>query len=197
MKEEKYVVDLSIYKNVIFLSKNLVFIEHDAQIGEGTIIEPNVMINKNSIIGKNNKIFAGAIIIDSQTSDNCIVGQYAILRGNVILKNNVTIGPHSEVSRSVFENNSGAFHKCVILDAHIYENAMLGAGVTTANTRHDGNRQKTIIKKNAKIGVNVSLVAPIVVAENAWVGAGSTITKDVCKNTTVIARCMQKKLDRR
>jgi len=195
--KEKYVADLSIYKNVKFLSKNSVFIEHGAQIGEGTIVEPNVMINKNSIIGKNNKIFAGAIIIDAKTSDNCIIGQYALLRGDVILKNNVVIGPHSEISRSIFEDNSGAFHKCVILDAHIYENAKLGAGVTTANTKHDGTRRKTIIKKNAKIGVNVSLIAPVVISENAWVGAGSTITKDVAKNTVVIARCKQKEMDRR
>ncbi len=167
MIKEKYVIDLSIYKNVIFHSKNSVYIEHGAQIGEDTIIEPNVLISKNSVIGKNNTIYAGAIIINSTTGNNCIVGQYAILRENVLLKNNVTIGPHSEISRSIFEDNSGAFHKCVILDSHIYEGAKLGAGVATANSKHDKTFKKTIVAKNAKVGINVSLVAPVIIGENA------------------------------
>lgn len=196
MIKEKYVVDLSMYKDVVFLSKNNVYIEHGAKIGTGTVIEPNVMISEKSVIGKNSMLYCGAIVIDSVVGDSCVIGQYALLRDKVILKNNVVIGPHSEISRSIFENNSGAFHKCVVIDAHIKENVRLGAGVVTANSKHDGEHKLTIIEKNAKIGVNVSLVAPIIVGENSWIGAGSTILKNVKPHTTVIARSEQTTLDR-
>jgi bifunctional N-acetylglucosamine-1-phosphate-uridyltransferase/glucosamine-1-phosphate-acetyltransferase GlmU-like protein len=167
MKHEKYISDLSTYKNVVFHSKTNVYITSNVKISEGTIIEPNVIISDNSVIGKNCKIFSGAIIINSKIGDNCIIGQHTLLRDNVVLKNNVIIGPHSEISRSTFENNSGAFHKCLIIDAHIYENVKLGGGVSTANTKHDGIARKTIIKKNAKVGINVSLVAPITIGANS------------------------------
>ena len=196
MKDHNFFIDLSIYKNVIFMSPNNTYIEPNVQIGSGTIIEPNVMIKSGTIIGKNNKILAGAYISDSKIGNNCIIGNYSIIRNNSIIKDKVVIGPHSEISRSIFESNTGAYHKCIILDAHVKSGSMLGAGVVTANTKHDGNNQMIIINENAKIGVNVSLVAPLIIGENSWIGAGSTITKDVEKNTTVIARAEQQELKR-
>ena len=196
MKNNDYYIDLSMYKNVIFMAPNNTYIEPNVKIGSGTIIEPNVIIKSGTIIGKNNKIYAGAYISNSNIGNNCIIGNYSIIRNNSILKNNVVIGAHCEISRSTFDSNTGAYHKCVILDAYIKSGSMLGAGVVTANTKHDGNRELTIINENVKIGVNVSLVAPLTIGKNSWIGAGSTIIEDVKKDTTVIARSKQQEIKR-
>ena len=180
------------FQNVAFTNRQSVYIEDNVIIGAGTHIEPNVIIKGNTIIGKNSNIFVGAYIDNSKIGDNCIIGQYTILRSGVSLKNNVKIGPHSEIARSSFGENSGAYHRAIVLDTIVEENVMIGAGVVTANTKHDGKSRKITIKNGAKIGINVSLVAPLTIHENSWIGAGSTITKDVHAGTIVIARSEQK-----
>ena len=57
---------------------------------------------------------------------------------------------------------------------------------------YDGkNKNKTLIKDNVFVGSNSSLIAPLTINENSKIAAGSTIIKDVEKNTLAIARAYQ------
>ncbi len=72
----------------------------------------------------------------------------------------------------------------------IGENSNIGAGTITCN--YDGiKKSKTKIKKNVFIGSNSSLVAPLTIEENAVIGAGSVITKNVKKKTLALTRASQ------
>ena len=73
----------------------------------------------------------------------------------------------------------------------IGKNTNIGAGTITCN--YDGKKKsKTIIKDNAFIGSNTSLIAPVIIGKNSLVGAGSSISKNVKDNNLVLTRAEQK-----
>ena len=79
-------------------------------------------------------------------------------------------------------------------DADLEENVNFSAGSITVN--YDGkNKHRTEIKKDAFVGSDVMLVAPVTVGEGAMIGAGSVITKDVPPKALGIERNQQKNID--
>jgi len=89
-----------------------------------------------------------------------------------------------------------AGHLSYLGDARIGAGANIGAGTITCN--YDGkNKHATHIGKNAFIGSNTALVAPVTVGAGALVGAGSVITKDVPDQALAIARGKQSNLEGR
>ncbi len=75
-------------------------------------------------------------------------------------------------------------------DSYIGKTVNIGAGTITCN--YDGiKKSKTIIKDNVFVGSNSSLVAPVSLAENSVIGAGSVITKNVKKKSLALTRAKQ------
>ena len=73
------------------------------------------------------------------------------------------------------------------------EGVNMGAGSITCN--YDGvNKHQTKIGDNSFIGSNTTLVAPLSVAKEGFVGAGSTVTKDVDAASLAVARAKQKNI---
>ena len=76
-------------------------------------------------------------------------------------------------------------------DAEVGDEVNIGAGTITCN--YDGkDKHKTNIGDNSFVGTNSSLVAPLTIGKNAYVGAGSTITKDIPDNALGVGRGKQK-----
>ena len=70
----------------------------------------------------------------------------------------------------------------------------MGCGTITVN--YDGKQKfRTIIGDHAFVGCNSNLVAPVAVGENAYVAAGSTITRDVPAGMLSVARARQKEIE--
>jgi bifunctional UDP-N-acetylglucosamine pyrophosphorylase/glucosamine-1-phosphate N-acetyltransferase len=81
-------------------------------------------------------------------------------------------------------------HLSYVGDATVGEDVNVGAGTITCN--YDGvHKHETKIGDHAFIGTNTSLVAPITVGEGAYIGAGSTITKDVPPGALAVGRASQ------
>jgi bifunctional UDP-N-acetylglucosamine pyrophosphorylase/glucosamine-1-phosphate N-acetyltransferase len=81
-------------------------------------------------------------------------------------------------------------HLAYIGDAEIGEKTNIGAGVITCN--YDGvKKHRTEIGRNAFIGSNAALVAPVSVGDGALIAAGSVITDDVAAETFAIGRGRQ------
>ena len=75
-------------------------------------------------------------------------------------------------------------------DSTIGKNVNVGAGTITCN--YDGiKKNKTIIKDDAFIGSNSSLVAPVTINKKSLVGAGSVITKNVIQKSLALTRSNQ------
>ena len=78
-------------------------------------------------------------------------------------------------------------------DSYLGKNVNIGAGTITCN--YDGiTKNKTTIEEGAFIGSNSSLIAPIKVGKDAFIGSGSVITKNVRNNSLVVERSKQKEV---
>jgi bifunctional UDP-N-acetylglucosamine pyrophosphorylase/glucosamine-1-phosphate N-acetyltransferase len=125
---------------------------------------------------------------------DCSVGPFARLRPGTELKDEAHIGNFVEVKNSIIEQGSKANHLAYVGDAEVGKGVNIGAGTITCN--YDGaNKHKTVIKDGAFIGSDTQLVAPVTIGENATIGAGSTITRDVSDSVLCITRVKQKEIE--
>lgn len=191
---------------VNIIDPNNTYIGRDVVIGEDTTIEPGCIIKGKTVIGsgchigpyceftnvtiKDNVEIKFSVISDSIIENGVDIGPYARLRTNCHILENVHMGNFVEMKKAVFGKGSKAAHLTYIGDAVVGSDVNIGCGTITVN--YDGkNKSQTIIEDNAFIGCNSNLVAPVTVKENAFVAAGSTITKDVDVDAMAIARARQ------
>ena len=159
------------------------------ELGNNVTIGPNTYI-EDAIIGDNTSIEAFSHICNANIGANCSVGPYARLREGTVLENAVKIGNFVETKKTSIAEGSKASHLSYLGDATIENNVNIGAGTITCN--YDGKeKHATKIKEGAFIGTNSSLVAPINIGKNAYVGAGSTITKNIPDDALGVARGKQ------
>ena len=179
------------------------YIGADVVIGNDTIIYPNVVLEGATVIGSDNIIGMNCRFVDSIIGDNndiqsttivestvgngCKIGPMAYLRPGTVLADQVKIGDFVEVKKSKIGTGTKIPHLSYVGDAVVGNSVNIGCGTITCN--YDGvNKYQTTIKDNAFIGSNTNLVAPVVVEEKAFIGAGSTITKDVPADTLAVVR---------
>ena len=182
------------------------YIGRDVVIGVDTTIEPGCILKGKTVIGDNCHIgpyceFTNVVVKDnveikfSVLSDSVIengvdIGPYARLRTNCHIMEHAHLGNFVEMKKAVFGKGSKASHLTYVGDAEVGENVNLGCGTITSN--YDGkNKSLTKIGDNAFIGCNSNLVAPVTIEKNAYVAAGSTITRDVEADAMAIARARQ------
>jgi len=168
-------------------------IENSAKIGKNVIIDGKVYI------GKNVKIFEGAIIKGPcYIGDNCIVGNNAFIRDYSNLENEVLIGAFAEIKKCIFQENCHT-HSGYFGDSIFKEGCRIGAGTITANVRIDRETVKstvkgekidtglncfgTIVGKNTKIGINVSLMPGIFIGSNCQIGPHSIVLNNIEDDT--------------
>lgn len=173
----------------------------DCCIDVNCILEGKIVLGNNVTIGagtilKNVTIYDGAnikpysIIEDAIIGASCQIGPFARIRPGTDLQAAVHVGNFVEIKNSTIAQGSKVNHLTYIGDAEIGSGVNVGAGSVTCN--YDGeNKWKTIIKNNVFIGSGTMMVAPVVIGDNSFIGAGSTITKDVPENELTVARAKQ------
>ena len=98
-----------------------------------------------------------------------------------------------ETKNAIIGKGSKASHLAYIGDAVLGENVNIGAGTIFCN--YDGvNKHKTIIGNNVFVGSNSVLVAPVTLADNTFVAAGSSINSDVPADSLAVARGKQRNI---
>lgn len=170
-----------------------VTLEGRTQIGEGCVVEPGVHLI-NCKVGDDVHLKTGTVADDSTIEDQAAVGPYAHLRPGTQLGKHVKVGNFVETKKAVFGEGAKASHLSYIGDAEIGKDVNIGAGTITCN--YDGvNKHKTVLEDGVFIGSDTQLVAPVRVGKGAYVGAGSTITKDVPADALALSRTPQKVID--
>ena len=170
-------------------------IEAGVSIGIDTVIQAGCYLIGSTTIGDGCRIGPNAVLVDAWLDDrvnvyafshiqgaavgsNTQIGPYARLRPEARLDEGVHIGNFVEVKKSVVGTGSKINHLTYIGDASIGSDCNIGAGTITCN--YDGaNKFVTEIGDNVFVGSDTQLVAPVRVGDNATIGAGSTITRDV------------------
>ena len=167
-----------------------IFFSLDTKIGKNVIIDPYVVIGPKVKIGNNVKINSFSHLENCKVENSVNIGPYARLRPGTVLKSGSRVGNFVEVKKSTVGKDSKVNHLSYIGDTTIGSKVNVGAGTITCN--YDGKRKhKTKIKDKVFIGSNSSLVAPITINENSFVGAGSVITKNVNKKSLALTRASQ------
>jgi len=190
----------------IYLPETVV-VDPEVTAGPDTIIEPCVQLLGHTRIGARCRIQTGAVLEDMRVEDgaqvlphcvmvssklgpNTMVGPFARLRPGADIRAGARIGNFVEVKKSVVHEGAKAPHLTYLGDSSIGRNANIGAGTITCN--YDGvAKHPTHIGNRVFIGSNSTLVAPVRIADGAYVAAGSTITDNVPADALAIARGRQ------
>ena len=166
-----------------------VILEGEIVLGDNVSIGPNSIL-KDVEIGNNTVIEAFSYLASSKVGSNCSIGPYARLREGSYVDDEAKIGNFVETKKTKIGKSSKANHFAYLGDAEIGDESNIGAGTITCN--YDGkNKHKTKIGSKSFVGTNSSLVAPVTIGTNAYVAAGSVITKDVPDNALGVGRSKQ------
>ena len=175
---------------VNMIGPETIYFSKDTKIGKNVTIEPYVVIGSKVKIGNNVTIKSFSHLENCKIENKVEIGPYARIRPGTTLKEGSKIGNFVEIKKSTLGKKSKVNHLTYIGDTSIGKSVNVGAGTITCN--YDGiKKYKTRIKDNVFIGSNSSLVAPITLAENSIVGAGSVITKNVSKKSLALTRSQQ------
>ena len=186
--------------------ENSVYIDDGVQIAAGAVIWPNNHLYGNTsvaagaVIGPNNVIYDSAIgencnilasvLKGAKLGRNVSVGPNAYLRENSSIGDDCRVGDFVEIKNAVIGAGTKIAHLTYIGDADVGKNCNFGCGVVFAN--YDGkNKYRTTVGDECFIGSNCNLVAPLNVESGAFVAAGTTVTREVKKETFVIGRVKQ------
>jgi len=175
---------------VKMIAPETIYFSKDTKIGKNVTIEPYVVIGSKVKIGNNVTIKSFSHLENCKIENKVEIGPYARIRPGTTLKEGSKVGNFVEIKKSTLGKKSKVNHLTYIGDASIGKSVNVGAGTITCN--YDGlKKHKTRIKDNVFIGSNSSLVAPITLAENSIVGAGSIITRNVSKKSLALTRSQQ------
>ncbi len=170
------------------------YVDADVEIGRDTLIEPGCSIQGATCIGERVHVKPHCTIESSQLGDDVTIGPSAHLRPGTVLGRGVRIGNFVEVKNSTLGEGVKADHLSYIGDADVGAGASFGCGSIVVN--YDGiAKHRTRVGERAFIGCNVNLIAPVVVADDAFVAAGSTISKAVPAEALAVARSRQRNIE--
>lgn len=164
-----------------------------SSIGSGCVIEDNCIIDSAGI-GDGTVIKSSSVIEDSEIGKGVSIGPFARLRPGSSIGDRARVGNFVEVKKSVMGKGSKANHLSYIGDTTVGEGVNIGAGSITCN--YDGvNKYRTVIEDGAFIGSDSQLVAPVRIGKGAYVGSGTTVTKDVPPGALVVTRAPEKVIE--
>jgi bifunctional UDP-N-acetylglucosamine pyrophosphorylase/glucosamine-1-phosphate N-acetyltransferase len=184
-----------------------VTIDASVRIGEDSIVGPFAQILGRTEIGEDCRIGACSIVedsrlasgveiapfssvADSEIETGAMVGPFARLRQGNHVGKNARIGNFVELKNTRFGAGAKANHLAYLGDSDIGDHTNIGAGTITCN--YDGvSKHKTQIGKDAFVGSNSTLVAPLEIGDGSYIGAGSVITESVPPEALALGRARQ------
>ena len=151
--------------------------ELETNIGDNAIIRSHTIIYAGNTIGNNLETGHGTVIRErNKIGDNVSVGTNSVIEHHVIMGNNVRI--HSN---------------CFIPEYTIIEDGCrLAPGVVLTSAKRPlnfdvkDNIRGSILKRNCYVGANATILAEVEIGENAMIGAGAVVTKNVLANTVIV-----------
>ena len=134
------------------------------------------------VLGDNVKLSKFINMYGCTVGDNTKIGAFVEIQKNAFIGRNCKVWSHTFVCEGVtIEDDVFVGHGVMFINDKVPRATTGGALQTEA----DWNVVPTIIKKGASLGSNCTIMCGITVGENAVVGAGSMVLKDVAPNTIV------------
>ena len=181
-------------KKDVWLDINVV-LEGHVEIGENVQIGAGCVI-RNSTIEDGVEIRPYSVIDGAVLGAGSVVGPFARLRLGAKLGEQAFVGNFVEVKQAKLGKGAKASHLAYLGDCSVGEQTNIGAGTIVCN--FDGEKKHfTEIGNNSFIGSNSTLVSPVKVGDEALVGAGSVVTKELPTGEMAIGRSRQKNMPKR
>jgi len=135
-------------------------------------------------LGKDVKVFAFVNLYGCEIGDNSKIGAFVEIQKKAVIGKNVKVSSHTFICEGVtIEDDVFIGHNVSFINDK-YPRSTNQAG--NMQTEADWKIVPTIVKRGASIGTSSTILCGIKIGENAIVGAGSVVTKDVPPNTTVV-----------
>lgn len=193
--KDNYVIDQISSKLITYLklldnkitchNYDLITISLDSILSDNITLEGVCNISSSTI--QSNTYINNSNISSSIIGNNCLIGPYAHIHKNSIIKDNVRIGNYVEIKNSSIDNNTKVAHLSYIGDCIIGHDSNFGAGVIIAN--YDGKtKHQTVIGNNVFIGCNSSIIAPLKIEDDVFICASSVVNKPLNKCDFFISR---------
>lgn len=158
-------------------------IEGECEIESGVVIKGECKIKDSTILANS--------VIESSTIQHSTIGPMARVRPKSVI-NGSKIGNFVEIKASVLKDVK-AGHLSYLGDCEIGSGTNIGCGSITCN--YDGKQKhKTKIGENVFIGSNSNLIAPLNIASDVFIAAGSSISEDIDSGELVIERAKLKRI---
>lgn len=194
-------------EGVTILDPGATWVGPDVRIGPDTVVYPGAVLEGETVIGERCVIGTGCqvagsrlgdgvtlrpycVLTDSAIEAGAVLGPFAHLRPGSVVRPGAKVGNFVELKKTVVGRGSKVPHLSYLGDATVGEGVNIGAGTITCN--YDGvTKHQTRIEDRAFVGTNSSLVAPLRIGADSYIGAGSTITKDVPPGALAVGRAPQ------
>ncbi len=175
-----------------------VVLHADCRLGAGvelrgaTVVHPGAQIDAGSIlrdceVGKEAHVLPYTVASEARIGAQAHVGPFAHLRPGTVLEAEVKVGNFVETKKVHLGRGSKASHLSYLGDAEVGPGCNIGAGTITCN--YDGvNKYRTVLGRGVFIGSDTQLVAPVTLGDEAYVGAGTTVTQDVPAGALIVTR---------
>ena len=161
--------------NDSFVDVNVIF-EGKVSVGSNVEIGANCIL-KDCEVGEGTVILANSMIDSSVIGANVNIGPFARLRPGTALADKAKIGNFVEIKNANIGLGSKVNHLSYIGDTDMGADVNIGAGTITCN--YDGaNKHRTVIGDRVFVGSDTQLVAPVILEDDSTIGAGSTIRKN-------------------
>ncbi|HUJ49396.1 MAG TPA: bifunctional UDP-N-acetylglucosamine diphosphorylase/glucosamine-1-phosphate N-acetyltransferase GlmU [Bryobacteraceae bacterium] len=158
-------------------------IGEDCRIGACSIV-------RDSILAEGVEIEPFTFVNSSRIEEGARIGPFARLRFGNRVGPKAHVGNFVELKNAHLEAGAKANHLAYLGDAEIGPHTNIGAGTITCN--YDGvSKHRTRIGRDAFVGSNSTLVAPIDIGDGSYIGAGSVITDPVPPDALALGRARQ------
>jgi acetyltransferase-like isoleucine patch superfamily enzyme len=144
------------------------------------------MISNTAVIGNNSVVFHPELV----NMYGCTIGEHCKIGAFVEIKPNVVIGDYVKIEPFVFIPDGVTVEDGVFIGPHVtFTNDRYPRSINPSGQLKSENDWQVIptrVKKGASIGAGSTILCGITIGENAMIGAGSVVTKDVPDNMTVV-----------
>jgi bifunctional UDP-N-acetylglucosamine pyrophosphorylase/glucosamine-1-phosphate N-acetyltransferase len=176
-------------------------------LGKDVWLAPNVALRGATSLADNVRVDLGAVLTDVKVAEGAYVKPYSVMSESTLgaraeigpfthcrpgtrIDEDARLGNFVETKKTHMMAGAKANHLAYLGDASVGAKANIGAGTITCN--YDGvGKYKTTIEAGAFIGSDSQLVAPVTVGRDAYVGSGTTVTKDVPRGSLALSRVKQ------
>ena len=177
---------------VTIVDPSTTWIDADALVEPDAVIHPFTVVKGASRIATDAEIGPHAVLHDAVVGTGALVGPFCYLRPGTVLEAGAKAGTFVEIKNSRIGERTKVPHLSYVGDADIGEDSNIAAGNITVNQDHATRaKERTVIGRNVRTGVDNAFVAPVTIGDDAWIAAGSVITEDVPPGALAIARSKQ------